>query len=112
MILIVHPAGQDVKLLCTVMQPGKATWLINYNGPYGVSALHNDILKGYSANMDTNSLIIENIMLNDVRNNTEYRCGLRTQPKSTILDSDPTILYVAGEFHYNSIYIRMYNAKQ
>ena len=75
-------------------------WLINHLGPYGVSALHNGILKGYSANITTNNLIVKNITMNDVRNNTEYRCGLRTQPTSTILQRDPTILYVAGEYHY------------
>ena len=86
-------------------------WLINYNGPYGVSALRNGILKGYSANITTNNLIIENITVNDVRNNTEYRCAFRTQNIPTILASDPTILYVAGEYHY-TVRICMYNAKQ
>ena len=83
-----------------------AVWLINYNGPYGVSALHNGILKGYSANLKTNNLIVENIMMNDVRNNTEYRCGLRTEDIPTILERDPIILYVAGEYHY-TVYVCM-----
>ena len=86
-------------------------WLINYNGPYGVSALRNGILKGYSANKTTNNLIIENITVNDVRNNTEYRCALRTQNISTILEGGPTILYIAGEYHY-TVYVCMYNFKQ
>ena len=110
MIVIVHPDGQDVELLCTVMQPGGVVWLINHLGPYGVSALHNGILKGYSANITTNNLIVKNITMNDVRNNTAYRCGLRTQNIPTILQSNPTILYVAGEYHSYSIC--MYNAKQ
>ena len=79
-------------------------WLINHLGPYGVSALHNGILKGYSANIETNNLIVKNIMMNDVRNNTEYRCGLRVQNIPSILESDPTILYIAGEYHY-TVYV-------
>ena len=98
-IVTVHPAGQDVELLCSVRGLEGIAWLINFNGPYGVNSLHNGILKGYSANIVTNNLIVENIMMNDVRNNTEYRCGLNTQKVSTILASDPIILYVAGEYH-------------
>ena len=109
--VVVHPAGQDVELLCTVMRRDRVVWLINHLGPYGVSPLHHGILKGYSANIITNNLIVENIMMNDVRNNTEYRCGFRTQNIPTILASEPTILFVAGEYH--SVYsIHMYNAKQ
>ena len=110
-IVIVHPAGQDVELLCTVMKHYGVVWLINHLGPYGVSALHNGIQKGYSANITTNNLIIEDIMMNDVRNNTEYRCGLRTQNIPTILQSVPTILYIAGEYQY-TVHVCSYSAKQ
>ena len=102
-IVIVHPAGQDVELLCTVMKIDGVVWLIGYFGPYGVSALHNGIVAGYSANITTNNLIIENIMMNDVRNNTEYWCGLRTQNIPTIKQSKATTLHVAGEYHYVAI---------
>ena len=62
--VVVHPAGQDVELLCTVMRCDGVAWLINYMEwlPYTM------------ANIITNNLIVENIMMNDVRNNTEYRC--------------------------------------
>ena len=87
------------------MQHKGVAWLINNNtGPYEVSALYNGILKGYSANIETNNLIVENITVNDVRNNTEYRCGLRVQNIPSILESDPTILYIAGEYHY-TVYV-------
>ena len=109
--VIVHPAGQDVELLCTETESVGAAWLINYNGPYTVSALNNGILKGYSANLKTNNLIVENIMINDDRNNTEYRCALQTQKMHKILEKDPAILYVAGEYHH-TVYICSYNAKQ
>ena len=66
-----------------------------------VALAMNGILTGYSSN--GNNLIIENIMMNDDRNNT-YSISVTvssaiSQPtESNILDnSDPTILYVAGE---------------
>ena len=99
--VIAHP-GQDVKLLCTMTPSGSQTavWIIN-DIVYTLQQLHNGILIGYSSN--GNNLIIENIMLNDVRNDTEYICG--TVPKSNPIvagmvdESNPTILYVAGEYH-------------
>ena len=78
----------------------QVAWTINHGTPYAVSGLRNDIAAGYSANMTTNNLIVKNIMMNDDRNNTEYRCVI-TQGTTTILhQSDPTILYVAGEYHF------------
>ena len=45
-IVIVHPAGKDVELLCSVAIPGTVqpgmTWIIHFN-QYGVSSLSNDI---------------------------------------------------------------------
>ena len=82
-------------------------WLINHGGPYGVNALQNGIWAGYSANV--NNLIVESIMMNDIRNRSEHRCVITitvttpasTQDTTTILrQGDPTILYVAGEYHY------------
>ena len=100
-IVIVHPAGQDVELLCTVMRSGDnevVAWLINHGGPYGVNAILNGLQAGYSTNR--NNLIVENITTNDGRNNTEYSCVIITQDATTILrQSDRTILYVAGEYH-------------
>ena len=101
-IVIAHP-GQDVELLCNVTPSGDQTaaWIINNGVPHTVQQLHNDILTGYSSN--GNNLIIENIMMNDDRNGTEYSCGTVSntvnQPtKLNIIDeSDLTILYVAGE---------------
>ena len=71
-------------------------------GPYRINALRNGILTGHSATLDSNNLIVENIMMNDVRNGSEYRCVIvPAQGMITIFDiieeSDPTILYVAGK---------------
>ena len=72
-------------------------------GPYRTNALHNGILTGYTATLDSNTLIVENIMMNDVRNDSEYRCVIiPAQGMITVADiideSDPTILYVAGKY--------------
>ena len=101
-IVIAHP-GQDVELLCTVTPSNglTAAWII-YHVLYTVQLLHNGILAEYSTN--GNNLIIENIMMNDDRNGTEYSCvtipSTVSQPSlSHIIDeSDPTILHVAGEY--------------
>ena len=66
-------------------------------GPFGVNSLLNGIQDGYSVN--GNNLIVENITMNDDRNNTEYRCVIIIQGTETReRESDPTILYVAGEY--------------
>ena len=101
-IVIVHP-GQNVVLSCTVTPSGSQTaaWLINHGAIYTVQQLHNGILTGYSSN--GNNLIIENIMMNDDRNDTEYSCVTIPSTVSNptfadiIEESDFTTLYVAGE---------------
>ena len=101
--VIAHP-GQDVELLCTVTpsRSQTAAWIINHV-VYTVQQLRHGILTGYNSN--GNNLIIENIMMNDVRNNTEYSCGTvpTTLSNPTVADivveSDRTVLYVAGEYH-------------
>ena len=99
-IVIVH-SDQDVELLCTVTPSGGQTagWVIN-NGDV-IQQLHNGILTGYSTN--GSNLIIENIMMNDDRNDTEYSCVTvpstvsRPSVADIIDESDPTIFYV-GEY--------------
>ena len=105
--VIAHP-GQDVELLCTVTPSGSQTaaWIIN-NVLYTIQQLHNGILTGYSSN--GNNLIIENIMMNDDRNDTEYSCGTVSSTVSNpifadiVAESDPIILYVADEYQYNKL---------
>ena len=106
-IVTVHPAGQDVELLCTVMTSNDTeavAWLINHMGPFRLNALLNGVVAGYSTRLNENNLIVKNITMNDNRNDTEYRCVITTQDTTqgatpTILRSgDPTILYVAGEY--------------
>ena len=74
-------------------------WIVNHMGPHGVNSLRNGIETGYSTN--GNNLIVENIMMNDDRNDTEHRCVIITQGTTTILrQSNQTFLYVAGEYQY------------
>ena len=104
-IVIAHP-GQDVELLCAVtVTSGNqvAAWLVNNVGPYRRAALRNGLLAGHSATLGSNNLIVENIMMNDARNDTGYQCVIvPAQGMITVADiidqSDPTILYVAGEY--------------
>ena len=86
----------------------QVAWTINSGTPYTVSGLRNGIAAGYSTN--GNNLIVENIMMNDDRNNTEYRCVIiTTQGTTTIIrESDPTILFVAGEYIYEHCNIPQY----
>ena len=77
-------------------------WLVNNVGPYRLNALRNGILTGHNATLDSNNLIVENIMMNDNRNGSEYRCVIvPAQGILTVADiidwDDPTILYV-GEY--------------
>ena len=72
-------------------------WLVNFVGPYNPTALRNGILAGYSADLDSNNLIVQNIMINDVRNGSAYRCEVMVN--MNIILSNAAILYVAGEYH-------------
>ena len=104
-IVIAHP-GQDVELLCTVTvtSGNQAAWLVNSMGPYGINSLRSGILTGHSATLGGNNLIVENIMMNDDRNGSDYRCVIIPAQGMITFDdiidvSDPTILYVAGEYY-------------
>ena len=108
-IVIAHP-GQDVELLCNVTRTSTnevVGWVVNLVGPYGISALRGGILTGYNGILGSNDLIVENIMMNDGRNNSEYICVITLQGETARLrESDPTILYIAGT--YISITVRIY----
>ena len=75
-------------------------WLINHLGPYGLNALHNGQVPEYSTYLDKTDLIIENIMMNDDRNDTEHRCILKLLVQNTTIRGDPILLIVAGEHYF------------
>ena len=85
--------------------PGRqaAAWIINNVGPYRVNSLSGGILAGYSATWISNNLIVLNIMMNDDRNGSNYRCVIvpaqGTSSLANIMEeSAPTTLYVAGKY--------------
>ena len=102
-IVIAHP-GEDVELLCSfnssnVPIGGDIAWTVNGSTPYTPNNLHGVLLPGYSAR--GNNIIVANITLNDNRNESDYRCLIvifNGTTYSILNDSDPTILYVAGEY--------------
>ena len=69
--------------------------------PRTVMLIRNGILQqdGYSATLFSTNLIVEDIIMNDVRNNSDFTCVVvGRDDTSTILNrSDPTTLYIAGE---------------
>ena len=69
-------------------------WLIDHSGPYGVNALLNGLVPGYSATVHTTDLIIENIMMNDYRNDSEFWCMIL---QNTTIRGGRILLYVAGK---------------
>ena len=102
--VIAHP-GQNVELMCTVTADYSnqtAAWVIQQMEPYSLQQLHNGILTGYSTN--GNNLIIENIMMNDNRNDTEYNCVVVWKDDmQEILEMGHTIiLFVMGECQHCS----------
>ena len=88
--------------MCTLGLPSTnqhvPTWIIGHRF-YGVQALIGGILDGYSANDKNNNLIVENIVMHDRRDGTEYQCVFVLSGTMTIVNSsDPTFLYVIGKY--------------
>ena len=95
--------------MCTVTPSGSELvgWTINQIA-HTLNAIQNGIASGYTANLGSNNLIVQNIMMNDERNDTEYRCAIVTiveregntpvRTEAIQSSSEPTILYVAGEY--------------
>ena len=102
--VVVHP-GQDVELSCSFGETTESKqsigWLVNYQGPYGVNSLRSGLQDGYSAHIDSTSIIILNIMMNDSRNGTEYQCVTMNANMMIQASSDTIFLfYVAGEYQH------------
>ena len=103
-IVIVHP-GQNFELSCRIANTTGnrqfVAWLVDNMGPYKVNSLLNGILTGYSSNILGTSIIIQNIMMNDRRNGTEYQCLIiRINSNVVLHDGEVLRVYVAGEFQH------------
>ena len=91
--------------MCTVTVTSDTqgvAWIINNMGPYRLSAIRNGIVDGYTAALDSNILIVENIMMYDDRNGNEFSCVIvpahgRVTFADVIEESNLTTLHVAGE---------------
>ena len=100
----VHPAGQNHVLMYTLRQPFQinesAGWIIDHSIPRGINLLVNGGVRGYSADLLNNNLIIENIAMKDSRNGSEHQCviiradGFNNQ---VVESGDIIILLIAGE---------------
>ena len=101
----VHPAGQNVELIYTLRQPVGANdevagWIIDHSVPHGLNFLTNSGVRGYSAGLLNNNLIIKNIAMNDSRNGSEYQCVITREVgynDQVVESGDIIILHVAGE---------------
>ena len=77
-------------------ETSSVAWLIDDEGPYEVDALLNGTLPGYSSN--GNNIIVEDIIMNDDRHCTEYKCCVIESETETVLyEGSPIFLVVAGE---------------
>ena len=85
---------------------GDRGWEID-NVQYRMNYLANGMFPGYSAVEESGSLIIKGIMMNDVRNGTEYCCFLMDINIRAINKSDEIFLYVAGEYYVDLMHIVM-----
>ena len=95
--------------MCNVTPSGSELvgWIIDQVART-LNAMHNGLVPGYTATLGSNNLIVQNIMMNDDRNDTEYWCAIVTvvegegnAPSRTEViwsSSEPTVLYVAGEY--------------
>ena len=75
-------------------------------GPYYTQLLHNGYLDGYSGAFGSNILIVEDIIMNNARNDSDLTCVVvsRDDETSILGRSDLTTLYIAGEYllvHYH-----------
>ena len=74
---------------------GTTTWRVN-NVLYTATQLTNGQLAGH--NITGSNIIVEDITINDDRNGSVYICTILQTPPTPDIVSDPTILYVAGEY--------------
>ena len=77
-----------------------AGWIIHHSLPRGISFLVNGGVDGYSAGLLNNNLIIKNIAMNDIRNDSEHQCVIYRADgfyDQVVERGDIIILFVAGE---------------
>ena len=94
--VVVGIPGQDVELMCDVGTGATVLWRINES-----SSIHtlNDLFNGAVAGHSVrgSDIVIQDIMINDVRNGSLYQCEIPQLPPDPNIEGNVIILYVAGE---------------
>ena len=87
--------------ICGANGQGTSTlWQIN-----GSSYSLNNLFAGAMAGSGRN-IVVEDYMMNDVRNGSQYQCEIDHAPPDPDIEGIVTILYVAGECnHFLVLYI-------
>ena len=89
---IAHP-GQNFELMCDVSGTESETnWRINGSSLISLNDLSDVLIPGHT--ISGRNIVVENIMMNDVRNGSRYQCIVLA---ISITPGNLTILYVAGE---------------
>ena len=91
---VIARPGQDVELLCNVTG-GFASWRVNRT-TYTPNQLFSGSLTGHNISLTGRNIIVEDIMINDDRNGSVYICVILQGLGTPDIESDPTILLVAG----------------
>ena len=93
--IVIADPGQDFELTCDVNGTEASTnWQINGLPVITLGELSNDAVAGHNAN--GRNIVIEDIMMNDVRNGSQYQCLSLAPP---ITAGNLITLYVAGEYN-------------
>jgi len=75
---------------------GGTAWRINGSRAHAFTDIYNGGVAGH--NISGMNLIVENIIMNDGRNGTEYNCVITQVPPLQDIKADPIFLFVAGEY--------------
>ena len=81
--------------MCDVTGDEGTAWRIN-----GTLHLLSELFAGVVAghNVSGRNLVVEDIIMNDVRNGSQYQCEITQIPPDPNIVGNLTILYVAGEY--------------
>ena len=81
--------------MCDVTGAGATAWRIS-GTIHLLSKLFTGAVAGH--NISGRNIIVEDIMMNDVRNGSQYQCEILQNPPDPNIEGNVTILYVAGEY--------------
>ena len=94
-LVIVLP-GENVELLCNIAG-GVPVWMIDGGTGFSPNQLFMGDLPGHNISLDGRNIIVEDIVINDSRNGSNYTCFVPQGLGTPDIQSDPTTLLVAGK---------------